>query len=134
MRMPNAQDFNGLLLFGVYLLTGIAMLVAFTWLYLRITPYDEAAEISKGNMAPPIALAGAMVGFTFPLLVASYTRSNIVGFLAWGMLSCFVQLLAFRVMYWLLPRVIESNNVAGATCFAAASVCVGLLNAASFIP
>jgi len=33
-------------------------------------------------MAPAIALAGAMVGFTFPLLVASYTHSNIIGFLA----------------------------------------------------
>jgi putative membrane protein len=132
--MPNAQDFYGLLLFGVYLSAGIAMLGVFTWLYLRMTPYDEAAEISKGSMAPAIALAGAMVGFTFPLLVASYTHSNIIGFLAWGMLSCLVQLLAFWVMYWLLPRVIETNNVAGATCFAAASVCVGLLNAASFIP
>jgi putative membrane protein len=81
------QDFNGLLLFGVYLSAGVAMLVAFTWLYLRITPYDEAAEISKVNMAPAIALAGAMVGFTFPLLAASYTHSNFIGFLAWGVLS-----------------------------------------------
>ena len=128
------QDFNGLLLFGVYLSTGVAMLVAFTWLYLRITPYDEAAEISKGHMAPAIALAGAMLGFTFPLLAASYTHSNFIGFLAWGVLSCLVQLLAFWIMHGLLPRVIETNNVAGATCFAAASVCVGLLNAASFIP
>jgi putative membrane protein len=99
--MLNVQDFKGLLLFGVYLSTSVAMLITFTWLYLRITPYDEAAELSKGNMAPAIALAGAMLGFTFPLLVASYTHSNIIGFLAWGMLSCVVQLLAFLVMYWL---------------------------------
>jgi uncharacterized membrane protein YjfL (UPF0719 family) len=57
-----------------------------------------------------------------------------IGFVTWGILSCLAQLLAFWVMYGLLPRVIESNNVAGATCFVAASVCVGLLNAASFIP
>ena len=132
--MQSLQGIDALLLFALYFATGVAMLAAFTWLYLRITPYDEAADISKGNMAPAVALAGAMLGFTFPLLVASYTHSNFVGFLAWGVLSCLMQLLAFWIMYWLLPRVIETNNVAGATCFAAASVCVGLVNAASFIP
>jgi uncharacterized membrane protein YjfL (UPF0719 family) len=65
---------DGLLLFGVYLSTGIAMLaafIAFIWLYLRIT---LAAGIC--NMAPAIALAGAMVGFTFPPLVASFTAAT----------------------------------------------------------
>jgi putative membrane protein len=132
--MQGVEDFNGLLLFGAYFATSVAMLGAFTWLYLRVTPYDEATEISKGNLAPAIALAGAMLGFTFPLLVASYTHSNILEFLAWGVLACLVQLLAFWILHWLLPRVIEMNNVAGATCFAASSVCVGLMNAASFIP
>ena len=132
--MQNMQDFNGLLMFAVYFAASVAMLVAFTWLYLRVTPYDEAAEISKGNLAPAIALAGAMLGFTFPLLVASYTHSNLVGFLVWGALACLVQLLAFWVLHWLLPRMIETNNIAGATCFAVSSVCVGLINAASFIP
>jgi putative membrane protein len=132
--MLSMQDFNGLALFAIYFATGVAMLGAFTWLYLRVTPYDEATEISKGHLAPAIALAGAMLGFTFPLLAASYTHSNFLGFLAWGVLACLVQLLAFWVLYCLLPRVIETNNVAGATCFAASSVCVGLINAASFIP
>jgi putative membrane protein len=132
--MPSLQDFNGLLLFALYFAASVAMLAAFTWLYLRVTPYDEATEISKGNLAPAIALAGAMLGFTFPLLIASYTHSNFLGFLAWGVLACLVQLLAFWVLHWLLPRVIETNNIAGATCFAASSVCVGLVNAASFIP
>jgi putative membrane protein len=131
--MQSVQDFSGLLLFALYFATSVAMLGVFTWLYLRVTPYDEATDISKGNLAPANALAGAMLGFTFPLLVASYTHSNFLGFLAWGVISCLVQLLAFWILYWLLPRVIETNNVAGATCFAASSVCVGLINAASFI-
>jgi hypothetical protein len=33
-----------------------------------------------------------------------------------------VQLLAFWIMHGLLPRVMETNNVVGATCFAAGSV------------
>jgi putative membrane protein len=132
--MQNMQNFNGLLLFALYFATSVAMLGAFTWLYLRVTPYDEATEISKGHLAPAVALAGAMLGFTFPLLVASYTHSDFLGFLSWSVVACLVQLLAFWILHWLLPRVIETNNVAGATCFAASSVCVGLVNAASFIP
>lgn len=132
--MSSQFDFHGLMLFCLYFAAGLVMLAVFTRLYIWVTPYDEQSEISKANMAPAIALAGAMLGFTFPLLVASYTRSSIWGFFAWGAVACLAQLLAFWVLHWLLPKVIETNNAAGATCFAAASVCVGLINAASFIP
>lgn len=132
--MFSAFNFEGIKLFAVYLSLGLVMLGLFVRLYVWTTPYDEPTEIAAGKMAPAIALAGAMLGFTFPLLVASYTRSSALGFIAWGALACFVQLLLFRVLYWLMPRSIEANNIASATCFAAASVCVGLINAASFLP
>ena len=124
----------GFFFFILYLVFGIAMLVAFTRLYMTVTPYNEAQDIHDGKMAPAIALAGAMLGFTFPLLVASYTHTYFLGFLLWGIIAGFVQLGAFWVLYTYLPRYIENNNAAGATVFAVASVCVGLINAASFIP
>ncbi len=126
--------FESLKLFFLYLGLSIVMLALFVRLYIWSTPYHEPTEIAKGKLAPAIALAGAMLGFTIPLLVASYTRSSVVGFLAWGALACFVQLILFQVMYWLMPKSIEANNVASATCYASASVCVGLMNAASFLP
>ena len=124
----------GFLLFILYLSTSLALLGAFTWGYIKITPYDEATDISNGNMAPAISLAGAMLGFTFPLLVASYTHSELYWFIGWALVASVIQLGVFWIMHKLLPRVIETNNTAGATCFAAASICVGLINAASFIP
>jgi putative membrane protein len=132
--MWSAMSFEGLKLFAIYLGLSLVMLGVFVRLYIWTTPYHEPTEIAKGKMAPAIALAGAMLGFTFPLLVASFTRSSVVGFLAWGALACFVQLLLFQLLYRLMPRSIEANNVASATCYAAASVCVGLINAASFLP
>ena len=120
--------------FLVYFGFSLALLVAFTMLYVRVTPYDEARDISNGKLAPAVALAGAMLGFTFPLLMASYTHSDLRGFLAWSVISCLTQLGVFWVLYRMLPNVIEANNVAGASCFATASVCAGLMNAASFIP
>jgi putative membrane protein len=122
------------MLFAVYLVGGLVLLGLFTGLYIWITPYDEKEDIRGGKMAPAIALAGAMLGFTFPLLIASYARSGFLDFLAWGFVSCLVQLLVFRVLHILLPRAIETNNVAGATCFAASAICAGLINAASFLP
>jgi len=132
--MFGAMSFEGLKLFALYLGLSMLMLGIFVRLYIWMTPYHEPTEIAKGKLAPAIALAGAMLGMTFPLLIASYTRSSVVGFIAWGAMACFVQLLLFRVMYWLMPKSIEANNVASATCFASASVCVGLMNAASFLP
>lgn len=124
----------GLIWFLIYLGFSLALLAAFTWAYIQVTPYDEARDITEGKLAPAVALAGAMLGFTFPLLVASYTHSDLVWFLVWALIACFVQLGVFGVLHSLLPRVIATNNVAGATIFAAASVCAGLINAASFIP
>lgn len=123
----------GLILFLVYLGASLLLLAAFTWLYIRVTPYDEVAEINAGHAAPAISLSGAMLGFTFPLLVASYTHSELTGFLAWGFLSCLVQFAVFWLLHTVLPRVIETNNTAGAICFATTSICAGLINAASFL-
>jgi len=124
----------GLIWFLLYIGFSLTLLAAFTWAYIQVTPYDEAHDITEGKMAPAIALAGAMLGFTFPLLVASYTHSDFLWFLVWALIACIVQLAVFGALHRLLPRVIATNNVAGATIFAAASVCAGLINAASFIP
>jgi putative membrane protein len=132
--MAGLRALENLMLFSAYLVSSLAMLAVFISLYIWITPYDERKDIGEGKMAPAIALTGAMLGFTFPLLIASYARSTFVDFLAWSVVSCLVQLLVFWIMHAFLPRVIETNNVAGATCFAAVSICAGLINAASFLP
>ena len=127
------ETFEGLALFVAYLSAGLVMLAAFTTIYLWITPYDEATEIKAGHLAPAIALCGAMLGFTFPLLVASSVRTGFVDFAGWSIVACVVQVLVFWALHRILPRVIETNNPAGALCFATASICAGLLNAASFL-
>ena len=128
------RSLEGPLLFLAYFAMSIALLAGFMRLYFWATPYDKAADIAKGHMAAAIALAGAMLGFTFPLLVASFTHATLLEFLAWSAFACVVQLAAFWVLYRFLPTVIETNNIAGATCFAITSICVGLLNTTSFIP
>ncbi len=122
------------LLFLAYLTTSLLLLGLFTRLYLWMTPYDDLKDIHAGKVAPALALSGALLGFTFPLLMASYLQSNIWSFLVWAAIACGIQLGVFAAMYRYLPRVIEANNTAGAICYAIVSVCAGLINAASFIP
>lgn len=132
--MPVQQAFQSLVSFWIYLAASLVMLAVFVRLYLWVTPYDEVKEIKQGKMAPAVALSGAMLGYTFPILVAAHVQAGFLDFLAWSLLACVVQLCVFWVLYWLLPRVIEGNNIAGALCFATASICAGLINAGSFVP
>jgi putative membrane protein len=122
------------LLFLAYLLTSLLMLALFARLYLWITPYNDLKDIHDGKVAPAISLSGALIGFTCPLLMASYLQSNFWSFLVWSAIACGIQLAVFFAMYRYLPRVIEGNNTAGAICYAVVAVCAGLINAASFIP
>jgi len=125
---------DALLLFAEYLAAGLALLAIFTFLYMWVTPYDDVKDIKDGHLAPAVALSGAMLGFTFPILVASYTHAGFIDFVGWALIASIVQLCVFWALHGLLPRVIETNNTAGAMCFAMASVCAGLINAASFVP
>lgn len=121
-------------MFLAYLAASLLMLFAFTQLYLRATPYDDVKDIHDGKVAPAIALGGAMLGFTFPLLMSSYLHASFWSFIVWSLIAGLVQLGVFAALYRLMPRVIETNNTAGSLIFAFASVCAGLMNAASFIP
>ena len=128
------SNLQGLMMFAAYFVSSLVLLALFARLYLLTTPYDDMNEIKKGNIAPAIAFAGAMLGFTFPLVVASYLHSAFVEFIVWGIISCLIQLAVFNAFHRVLPRMIEANNAAVALCFAIAAVCAGLINAASFVP
>ena len=128
------NSIENFMLFLGYLGAGLAMLTGFARLYLWLTPYDDIKDIHDGKIAPAIALGGAMLGFTFPLLMASYLHSNLVAFVIWGAIAGVVQLGVFWAIYRYMPKAIETNNTAGATVYAFAAVCAGMLNAASFIP
>jgi putative membrane protein len=132
--MALLKSVEAFLWFVTYLAFGLAMLALFARLYFIITPHDDMAMIHDGKVAPAIALGGAMLGFTFPLLMASYLHETFFGFAIWAAIACLVQLAVFRVIYLFMPRAIETNNIAGATVFGFAAVCAGLMNAVSFVP
>ena len=120
--------------FCLYAFSSLALLAVFGRIYMWITPYDEFGAMRQGNSAPALALGGALLGFTFPLLSVSYHGVNFVDFVLWALIAGFVQVVLFKILYWIIPMQIEAENKAIATFYASVAVCVGLISSFSLIP
>ncbi len=120
--------------FLLYAFSSIGLLGIFGLLYQLTTPYHEMSQIREGKTAPAIAMGGALLGFTFPLLSVSYHGTNYIDFLIWAGVAGSIQIVTFKILYWIIPMQIEENNCAIATLYAFLAVCVGLINAFSLIP
>ncbi len=121
-----------LIYFGVALL----LLFAFTFIYIKVTPYKELVLIRAGNKAAAISLSGAMLGFALPLASTVANAVNLLDLVLFAVLATVVQLVAFVFVRMLMPNLttdIEGGEVAGATFLAAVSISVGMLNAAALV-
>src|SRR3954453_23375783 len=108
--------------FCLYAFSSLGLLAVFGRLYLWLTPYDEFAQIKRGSVAPAMALSGALVGFTLPMLSVSYNGVNIIDFLIWSAVAGLVQLILFKIMYWIIPMQCEEDNKPIALLYAALAV------------
>lgn len=119
--------------YAAYLLTGLALLAAFYFVYTRITPHDERAQVRRGNLAVAVFLSGAMIGFSATIASGILTHVSYLSFMGWIVSALFVQLIVLAVMNRLIPDLrgaLESNNVAVGTLGGAAALSAGLINAA----
>jgi len=120
---------QAILAFASYLGTAVVLLAAFTWLYEKFTPYQEFDLIKENNAAAAVTLAGALLGFTFPMVSSIYFTQSLVEMMLWSAITGLVQLLVFTVMRgW--AKAIEQGKIAPAIFVAGVSLSVGLLNAA----
>jgi putative membrane protein len=121
-------------MFILYLGLGIALLTMFVQAFIALTPYDDRAEIEKGNPAPAIALTGAMIGFALPLASAGFVGRNVFAFIEWAVISGIVQLAVCKAMMHWLPARTKLSNTASAIEYAGAAVSVGILSALAMVP
>ena len=119
--------------FLIYLVLTLALLIAFAWIYDRVTPYRELELIRSGNTAAAIAYSGAIIGLALPLASAVAHSVNPVDMVVWGVLALAVQVLVYFLVRRLVPQLndnIPDNKVAPAVLLAAISLAAGILNAA----
>ena len=119
--------------FLIYLVVALALLAAFTWLYDKVTPYDELTLIRNGNSAAAIAYSGAIIGLALPLASAVAHSVNPVDMIIWGVFALAVQVLVYFIVRRLLPQLndhIPADRAAPAILLAAMSIGAGIVNAA----
>jgi putative membrane protein len=126
-------SFSGLLGFGVYFVMAVFLLVLFSLIYTRITPYNEFALISKGNLAAAWSFSGALLGFAIPLASAISHSVSLIDMAVWGSIALVVQLLTFSAVKRLFPAIVSDipeNHVAQGVFLGVVSLVAGILNAA----
>ena len=104
--------------FLLYTFSSLILLGIFGKIYQWLTPYHEHEQIKAGKLAPAIALGGALVGFTIPLLSVSYHGVNYIDFLIWAGIAGLLQIILFKALYWVIPMQIEEDNKAIAFIYA----------------
>jgi putative membrane protein len=124
----------GLPAFLVYFCVSAAVVVAYLFIYTRITPHDEFALIRANDAAAAIALGMSLLGFALPVASAIAHAANIVDCAIWSVIALIVQIIAYYVAQIPDPDMskrIAAGELASAVWLGMVSVTAGLLSAAS---
>lgn len=119
--------------FAAYLAIAVGLLLAFLFLYMRITPHPEFELIRGGNSATALALGGALLGFVIPLASSIVQSRNIPDMLVWGVVAMIVQIAIVAVIRVVAPQLyerVDDGQMATAVLLASISLAIGILNAA----
>ncbi|MCG8707370.1 DUF350 domain-containing protein [Brenneria sp. 4F2] len=124
---------SALLAFASYFFIGFVMVLAFLFIYTRVTPHDEWKLIKANNSAAAIGFSGALVGYIIPLASAAVNSVSLLDYITWGIVALVIQLLIYGVVRLYLPgigRHIQDNQIAAGVFLCTASLGGGILNAA----
>jgi putative membrane protein len=132
--MTKYVTLTAILTFIGYSVASLGLLSVFGLIYQRLTPYSELEQIRAGKCAPALAMGGALLGFMFPILSMMHYGANFIDFVIWASVGGAFQVIVFKVLYWVMPMQIESDNKAIGILYAALALCVGLSNAFALIP
>lgn len=130
------QSLAGLPAFLVYFCTAILAVLAYLFIYTRITPHNEFELIRNNDPAAAIALGLSLLGFTLPLISAIAHSANVWDCMIWSVIALIVQIVVFfivRIPVPDLPRRIADGELAPAIWLGLASLAFGAINAACMI-
>jgi putative membrane protein len=130
------QSLAGLPAFLAYFCMAIIAVVAYLFVYTRVTPHNEFQLIRDNEPAAAIALGLSLVGFVLPVVSAIAHSANILDCLIWSIIALIVQIAVFFAVKIPVPDLsakIAAGELAAAIWLGLASVAAGALNAASMI-
>ena len=130
------QSLAGLPAFLVYFCTGLFAVVAYLFVYTRITVHNEFQLIRDNDPAAAIALGLSLLGFVLPVVSAIAHAANVVDCLIWSAIALIVQIVVFFLAKIPVPNLsarIAAGDLAPAIWLGLSSLAAGALNAASMI-
>ena len=133
MMKENIIPFTGLIGFLSYFSIAVLLLVLFSALYAKVTPYREFTLIAKGNLAAAYSFGGSLFGFAIPLASVIAHSVSIPDMVIWGIIAMLVQLLTFIIVKIIFPSIVSdipANEVGKGVFLGAVSIVIGILNAA----
>ncbi|NJD91326.1 MAG: DUF350 domain-containing protein [Geobacter sp.] len=116
-----------------YFATATVLLMLFSLIYGKVTPYPEFNLIKQGKVAPAISFTGAMLGFVAPLASAVSHSIAILDMIVWAVIALTVQIgvfIALRLLFSSLCNAIADDSIAAAILLGGLSFSIGILNAA----
>ena len=128
------QSLAGLPAFLVYFCTAIVAVVAYLFVYTRVTPHDEFQLIRDNVPGAAISLGLSLLGFTLPVISAMTHASNVFDCLIWSAIALIVQIAVYFIVKIPVPNLstrIADGELAPAIWLGLSSLAAGALNAAS---
>lgn len=128
------QSLAGLPAFLVYFCTAIVAVLAYLFVYTRVTPHDEFKLIRDNVPSAAIALGLSLLGFTLPVISAMTHAANVFDCLIWSAIALIVQIIVYFIVKIPVPNLsarIAAGELAPAIWLGLSSLAAGALNAAS---
>ena len=130
------QSLAGLPAFLVYFCTALIAVIAYLFVYTRVTPHNEFQLIRDNDAAAAIALGLSLLGFVLPVVSAIAHSANVIDCLIWSLIALIVQIIVYYLVRVPVPKLSEriaAGELAAAIWLGLASLAAGALNAACMI-
>jgi len=130
------QSLAGLPAFLLYFCTALVAVVAYLFVYTRVTPHDEFRLIRDNDPAAAIALGLSLLGFVLPMVSAIAHSANVWDCLIWSVIALIVQIVVYYIVKIPVPNLsgrIAAGELAPAIWLGLSSLAAGALNAACMI-
>ena len=108
----------------------LVAVVAFLFVYTRVTPHDELQLIRDNVPSAAIALGLSLLGFVLPVVSAIAHSANVVDCLIWSAIALIVQIAVYFVVKIPVPNLsakIAAGELAPAIWLGLASLAAGAL-------
>src|SRR6201996_9451182 len=98
------QSLAGLPAFLLYFCTAIVAVIAYLFVYTRITPHVEFKLIPNNDPAAAVALGLSLLGFVLPVVSAIAHSANIADCLIWSAIALIVQIAVYFIVKIPVPN------------------------------